>query len=64
MEVGGTVAEVEDGESCGASFEGSGPDFDGAFREDAFSLMAKRILIDGENLGVGEDGFDIGRHEG
>ena len=40
------------------------PDFDFAVRVDAARLLAQRILIDGDDVAVGEDGLDLGLHVG
>lgn len=63
-EVSGVFSEVEYGESGGAVLEWLGPYLDGAFRVDAVALFAERVLIDGDDLAVGENGGDLGRDGG
>ncbi len=45
---------------AGAVVQGARPELDGAFAVDAVALMAEGVLIDGDDLSVGEDGLDLG----
>ena len=64
--VGGVAvaADVDDGDGDGSALEIAGPDFDFAVRVGVAGLVAEWILVDGDDVFVGEDGGDLGLHLG
>jgi len=58
------AAGVEDGDGDGSVFELAGPDFHFALAVDAAGLVAERVLVDGDDAGIGEDGLDLRLHVG
>src|ERR1019366_2399245 len=57
-------ADVEYGDCHCSTGEMAGPDFDFAVGIGAASLMAELVLIDGDDIFVGEDGLDLRLHVG
>ena len=58
------AARVEDGDGHGSAGERAGPDFDFTVSVDAAGLVAEAVLIDGDDVSVGEDGLDFRLHVG
>ena len=55
------LAKVEDSQRSISIGQRTRPDLDGTFREDALPLLAEGILIDGDDLSIGENGGDLRR---
>ena len=49
------AAGVEDRDCSGSALEIAGPDFNFSGAVDVLSLLAERVLIDGDDFVVGED---------
>ena len=58
------AARVEHGDGHGAALKMPRPHFDFAVGVDAAGLLAQRVLIDGDDVAIGEDGLDLRLHVG